>query len=427
MKKYLIPIVIVACVWFKTGIVKADDGKAALDSLIQIAIDRNPDILAQKDAYQSARYTEKAQGWLPDPQVSAALSNVPYNTLALDETPMSGIALGVSQMIPWPGKLANQKAVSGLNAVARQYSVKSYQNRVTRLLKSAYFNYSYFLFAAKIIDENITLLEALVDVAQTKYANGEGLAQDVLKAQTELSKMHDRKLEIVKMQRQALSNINMLLDQSPFMQDSLPAYLPDIPGDTVQMETLSGTAIEKNPSLAISLTQVEIAEKRKALAKSDYWPNLMLGFEYRIRERMEMDPVNGRDFISAKIGLSLPLWFWHNQNNRLDAAASQLQAQKYSYDSSRRNLEYQISDATWELDRLTQGYALYDQTIISQAQSALESANIAYQVGKVDFLNLLEAQRRLFELQLEKLKILRDYNKNYALLEELVGAKLERN
>ena len=64
---------------------------------------------------------------------------------------------------------------------------------------------------------------------------------------------------------------------------------------------------------------------------------------------------------------------------------------------------------------------LYDEVIIPQAEAALESANIAYQVGKVDFLNLLTAQLRLFELQIEELGMLKDYNQTLATLDEIVG------
>jgi len=49
------------------------------------------------------------------------------------------------------------------------------------------------------------------------------------------------------------------------------------------------------------------------------------------------------------------------------------------------------------------------------------SANIAYQVGKVDFLNLLTAQMRLFEIQIDRLKMLKDYNQTLAALDEIVG------
>ena len=392
-----------------------------LDSLINQAVINNPDLQTAEYHLRAAQSTAKSEGWLPDPNLTVALSNLPKSSLALDQTPMSGIALNFSQKIPWPGKLANKKGLANLQVDEYGYAESSWRNALIKEVKSAYFEYSYWNLTGRVVDHNIELMQQLVDVAQTKYANGEGLAQDVLNAQTSLSKLEDRKQNVIKMQNTALARLNILLNEPAYQWHELPAQLSDARLDSLDIDSLVVLADNSNPDLQMSKVKIAQGQKKKALAKSDYWPDLMLGLEYRIREKVPMDPVSGEDFVSGFAGISLPLWFWKTQNNKLASARQQLAAAKSMDESNRLKVEYQITDAVLNINRKYDSYEYYKDTIIPQAEAALESANIAYQVGKVDFLNLITAQMRLFELQIDNLGNLKDYNLQLAALDELVG------
>lgn len=423
-KIYLWMIILIVLNTF--NITEAVEKQPVIDSLIQKALEDNPDIAAARSEYQAAKFEEKASGWLPDPIISITGSNLPQSSLGLDHTPMSGISIGYSQKIPWPAKLGDQKNIAGLNAQNRNLVLSAWENTMVRMVKSVYFDFAYWKLTEDIVDENIMLMEALIEVARTKYANGEGLAQDVLSAQTSLSRIEDRKLNVVKMKREALANLNRLTDEPVFNLLDISAQLPAVDKSPAQIEPLIRSALENNPSLELSKNKVKLADERKSLARNGYWPDFTLGVEYRFRERVPMDAVDGEDFISARVGLSLPLWFWKNQNNRYKAAKENFRAAHFRRQSFEREIEYEITNAFLEMERRQQGFKLYDEIIIPQAKAALESANIAYQVGKVDFLNLLTAQLRLFELQIEKLGMLRDFNQKLIVLDELVGEKYVR-
>ncbi len=55
---------------------------------------------------------------------------------------------------------------------------------------------------------------------------------------------------------------------------------------------------------------------------------------------------------------------------------------------------------------------------------SLESAVSAYQVGKVDFLTLLDNLVTLFNFEIEYQRQLAEYNKALARLEEITGVEL---
>ncbi|MBD3168151.1 MAG: hypothetical protein GF307_01625 [candidate division Zixibacteria bacterium] len=395
-----------------------------LDSLIERAMINNPGIQGADYAYRAKNYKSKYAGALPDPVLSIAASNLPRSSLALDETPMTGIAIGITQKIPWFSKLGNLSSIANLDAEKAGFNKELIANETEMKIKQVYYNYSYWKLADSILDRYTDLTEALVEVAQTRYANGDGLAQDVLNAQTSLVKLEDREREAVRMTKSALSDLRRLTG-IPEEIDDLKGDLPGVLRQPIAIDPLIALAMENNPLIKSAESNIAISEKRESLAKAEYMPDIFLGFEYRIREEVAMDALPGEDFVSAKVGFSIPLWFGFKQNHKVDEASamrSTSESERYSIELFIKN---EIENTLLEIDRKAESIKLYEDSIIPLAKAALESSDIAYRVGKTDFLNRIMAQTRLMEFELERLKLLMEYNSALADIDELTGAKME--
>jgi len=59
------------------------------------------------------------------------------------------------------------------------------------------------------------------------------------------------------------------------------------------------------------------------------------------------------------------------------------------------------------------------------AQSAFDAATKGYQLGKFSFLEVLDAQRTLFQSRAQYLQALADYQRGYADIERLIGKALD--
>jgi len=66
-----------------------------LDTLIVTALRNNPDLKAVGFSSRSAEFKTGAAGKLPDPQLSFGLLNLPRSSFSFDETPMSGMSVGL--------------------------------------------------------------------------------------------------------------------------------------------------------------------------------------------------------------------------------------------------------------------------------------------------------------------------------------------
>jgi len=391
-----------------------------LDSLIMIALGRNPNIHAATHQQKAADYNAASTGLLPDPMLTAGFINLPRTSFSLDETPMTGFVLGLSQSIPWPGKISTWSNIARLQSENRAADLDYQRNRLVRLITIGYYHYAYLKLAEDILTENLHLLDNIIAVVRTRYANGRGTAQALLRVQTEKSRLENRLLMVVQKRSSALLDIARLADNPETASESIAVYLPPIPTDT----PIDNVA-EATPLLAGAAIRSSLAEQKLGLAKSGYWPDLVFGVDYRIRKNIPMDPVRGEDFLSFKVGLKLPLWFFKRQRNETAAAKKSYQAAQARERSLKNDLEQKAADIALILKSLRERTYGYDENILPRARAAGEAAQTAYENGLIDFDGYLISQLEIMNIELEKLELIRQYHQQSAILRELTTDRYE--
>ncbi|UCC44404.1 MAG: TolC family protein [Candidatus Zixiibacteriota bacterium] len=389
-------------------------GNHALDSIIKVALERNPAVHAAEYRHSAFEHQAKFAGWLPDPVLTAGILNLPRTSLRLDETPMSGVSLGLSQSIPWPGKSSARAGIARLDSDIRDMDLAAHRNSIIRQVTHHYYDYSHWMLVADILTESMQLVENITQVAQTRYSTGEGVLQDVLSAETSRARIENRILMARQKASSALVQLAHLTDNPGPMDTSVTPALPPIPLNEIQIPVELS-----NPILAKASFGSAVARRKLDLAKSQYWPNLTVGVDYRIRKDMPMDAVSGEDFLSFKVGLNLPMWFFARQRNQSAAARQLYNAAQAEEAAIRNSVKQQVADIVLILQSLRQRTEQYESTILPQAQAAGEAARVAYEVGKVDFNGFLSAQLETINVELERLELLKQYHQQKAALDEL--------
>ncbi|MGB8658379.1 MAG: TolC family protein [Candidatus Zixiibacteriota bacterium] len=395
-----------------------------LDSLIAQALRANPDLKAAESRYKAFEAQVPQAGSLPNPMFQATISNVSAKSWTLGKTLMSGHEYMLSQTIPFPGKLGfAQKASRGM----AQQSEQEYQSTKSFVLSELKQNY-YQLYQLQksiwITQENKQLLEDFAKIAATRYSVGEGLQQDVLKAQVEVSKMIDELISMEEMRRTTQAKINVLLARDP--QDSL--------GETEELtlqslslseEELQNLAIQNNPGLKGMEFEINAAESEYKMARREYWPDFALSLSYlRMRNDASMEPGAERNFVSASAGIEIPLYFWSKQKKKVEEKGFDLRSSRQKYEGMKNDLKFSVSELFYSLNKYRQQVELYQTAILPQARQSLESARVAYQVDKVDFMTLLDNQMTLYNYQIAFHQALTAYFQSVAQLEEIVGKPL---
>jgi outer membrane protein, heavy metal efflux system len=395
-----------------------------LDSLMAEAIRVNPDLKAAEQRFKAFEAQVPQAGSLPNPMFQATLLNVSTKSWKLGKMPMSGTEYMLSQTFPFPGKLGWAKKSARNMAQQTREDYQAARNFILSELKQNYYQLCQLQKSIEIARKNKQLLEDFAKIASTRYSVGEGLQQDVFKAQVEVTKMMDELISMEEMRRGTQAKINVLLARNP--QDSL--------GETAELmfqkvnyseDELQGLAVENNPGLKGMEFEINASEAEYKMARRDYWPDLTLSLSYlRMKNDPTMDLVAERNFVSASVGLELPLYFWSRQKKKVTEKNYDLKSSQQKYEGMKNDLKFMVSEQFYSLIKYQEQIELYQTSILPLARSSLESAQTGYQVGKIDFMALLDNQMTLYNYEIGYYLALSSYFQTVTKLEEVVGKPL---
>ncbi len=391
-----------------------------LQAAVNIAVQDNPN-LAQIQARSEAMAAIPSQvGTLPDPVISFNALNLPVDTFDLDQENMTQLQTGLSQVFPFPGKLALREEGASHEAEAAAHDVKEARWRLLRDVKKSWWSLFYLDRALEIISLNRKLLRQFVKIAQTKYEVGEGLQQDVLLAQLELSKLLDSEIRLKGARERVEAQLNALLDRPADQKISIPKTVVESIPPLLKEPSLFQLADRYRALLASRRESVSAARSRLDLAKKDFYPDFKVGAFYGVRD----DLPSGRsraDFLSLKLSMSIPIFTATKQQKAVDQRNKELMQRRYALQDNWNEVRAQISTAYGDYQQYKQQVELFKGGIIPQARQTVASMLAGYQVNKVDFLNLVRSQITLYNYETQYWKALTQANQALAQLTAMVG------
>jgi len=394
------------------------------DVLVEEALARNPRLQELKQKWAADEAVIPRAGALPDPIMSLNLLNLPVESLAFNQEPMTGKQIAVKQTFPFWGKLDTRQTIAEKGAEASRAMYQEACNRLIQDVRVAWLDIAFADRALDITAQNRDLMREYVKIAEQKYAVGRGLQQDVLKAQVELSKLEDKWLTWQRKRATLAARLNRLLNRpagQPFGPTSPLAF---IPLHTV-IDSLREQVKTHRPLLKAARFRVAQSAERIDLARKAYGPDITLFAAYTQRDMLQ-NGVGGADFVSGGVSFNVPLYFWRKQRKQVEENTLRYEGARQAYLEVENKALFTL-ESVWEsLQEEMQRLELYQTGIIPQASQALNAALTAYQTDKVDFLTLINQQLTLFNFELEYERILNDYLKNRARLEYVTGRRLKQ-
>jgi outer membrane protein, heavy metal efflux system len=393
-----------------------------LEKLVSDAVANNPEIRGAEAREQMYRSRAKQAGSWDDPMLMLKIQNgIISDPLNFRKDTMTQKVIGISQQIPYLGKRGVKTEIAEREADTYKWQIEEKKLEIARMVKEAYYQISFIDRASDIIDRNIAILDDFIKLAETRYTVGQGTQQDILKAQVERSKMLEMKINLVQQRRTQESNLNALLHRDPSTQvGKIPEY--EIGAFSRTPEELRASAEENRPMIKAINAAMEKARASERLAGRDYYPDFNVSFEYMQRDGV--DGQMGEDMYSLGVTFNLPF-----QRAKRAAAVAEAKAEASMAEAElaglKNTINQTIGDLRAQLERREKLVELYKNGLIPQARQTLESAVIAYRVGKVDFLSLLDARVALYNYEREYFDSLADYQMKKAQLEALIGKSLQ--
>lgn len=394
----------------------------SLDELIREAMVSNQDIASLEEKAHALRAEAPFAGSLKDPVVGFALLNLPVDSFAFDEQPMTQKQISLSQQVPWFGKLSLAQQGAELMATEQEAMVKAMRLSVARQLKDAWYELGFVERSLEINGRLREIVQQMVEVAETRYATGEGLQQDILNGQVQLSELIDRDVTLAAVKRRLQDTIGGLLNREDiFVGSSGHLALPDLV--MLDKENLTAQMLKLNPLISARRAAVMKAEIDVQLAEKDYMPDMNFTVAYGQRD----DLANGQDspdFFSAGVSFTVPLWQNTRQDSKLAGAKKRLSSARKSLQALQKSLPHKVDSVVAEINSAEESKGLYTDAISIQVEQWADSSLAAYAVGRVEFNTMLAARVRQLQTQLKEEQYISQVYRKIAELEEVVGQPL---
>lgn len=395
----------------------------SLEQALRLVEQDNPGLAEMQARAEAMAAIPSQAGTLPDPVISFGLVNMPVDSFDIGQEPMTQWQLGVSQQLPYPGKLALQEKTASLLADAAIQDTAEFRQHLLRDVKTLWWRLFYLDKTIGIVDLNKTLLRQFVEIAQTKYRVGQGLQQDVLLAQLELSKLIDRDIQLISMREQEAARLNALLNRPTDTRIKLPQQEQNelaLPALKPRNEIFE-LAKENRPVLEQQRRLVDAAQTRKQLAEKDLLPDFNLSAGYGLRQGHNVDRSSRSDFLSLQLGVSVPLFAERKQKMAISQRNSEVKQQQFALQDEWTSVQSDISTAITAYQQARKQQALLQTGIIPQARQTVASMLAGYQVNKVDFLNLVRAQITLYNYETTLWQVISEAKTTLAKLTASVG------
>ncbi len=332
----------------------------------------------------------------------------------------------ISQMFPWFGKIEARTDAAAASAKAAYYQYQAEKLKLFAKVKHAVYEYAYLHEAIGIAEQNLELLKHFEQVAQARYRTAATTHPDIIRAQIELALMEDHLTSLRNMQAPMVSGLNAILNRDS--QEPLAWPKNETAFMTLDSEQVFSLIEEQNPELAALKKEIQAARHQLELAQKRYYPDVSVGVDWIQTDSARMPNTwgSGRDPIVAMVSVNIPLWA-----DSYKAGENQARAKIRKARSRQMQTEYDLAahaaDVLYDVEETHRKAQLYKNTLIPRAKEMLEVSESAYRNGSVDFLNLVDAQRKLLTFELTWLRILTDHLQGLAEIEVLVGGVLPQN
>jgi outer membrane protein TolC len=397
----------------------AQSGKPRLnvDQLVDEALQNNPEISAVKIRWEVFKEKIPQSYALEDPMFGFGIVNLPTNFSFKDED-MTMKEFSISQKFPFPGKRPLMKQMASREAEAVSAEIQGRIHQIIKDVKAAYYDLSHNYRTTEVTQRNKRILEDFAKIAETRYAVGEGIQQDVFKAHVEVSKVVDDLIMLGQRKRALEAKLNALLNRPPEtpMGEPEEVVFRKFP---FTIEELQKMALEMNPTLKGMKKMIEAKEKAYALAKREYYPDFNFKFAYGQRDNGP--DMKRRDMLTGMVEMNIPIFYKSKQDRKVAETKAEVLATEAQYRAMKNEVLFMITDMASMIQRGERQLELYKTGIIPQASLQINSAMSAYRVNRADFMTLLDSQMTLYKYELEYHQALTEYEKNVANIGAAVG------
>lgn len=384
-----------------------------LEQALALALLHNPGLVAGSHGMGAARARARQARLAPNPEIEVAIEEYNRNGEGFDS---SEVALVLSQQFEMGGKRRHR-----VNVAAAEGEMTGWDYESARL--DVFSETRQRFSKALASQQELALAEAASEaVKQTHRAVEERVnagKEPPLQASRAAAERERADLAVLEAKSDtAVARLRLAAmwagngEHIEGVEGDLENVLPALPAMDVLRPRLAD-----NPELARADAELRVRETVLAAEKAARIPDLEAAVGVSFYQEDESDA------LAFGIGVPLPI-FDRNQGN-IASARHETEQARVELKAARTALEAELAESHAELTMAHAKVLALRSKALPTAEDAYEAAREAYRQGKYGFLDVLDAQRSVFDLKREMVAALTAYHSAIVAIERLATTSIE--
>ena len=323
-----------------------------------------------------------------------------------------------------PTRLWNAVTAAKLGVQRQDISVREAEHNTAVSVMDAYYRVILASEQLEAVESELTSREEFLEISRRRLRVEMGTALDTLQAAVSLANLLPQRHRAEQTLRNTGSELNMLLGRDPLEPISIERAL-EIETSPIEPAALTRFVQERPDVQQIGVWE-KILRKNRGAQKSMHRPYLSMEGSYGYVGR-EIDTITeeGHDFWSARVALSVPLFdglLTRGQVKETEAAIRRTQLEALDV---RRQAELEILAVAGDLQasRSTLAAAELNE---ARAADALRQMTLRYELGKAEYLDVLNAEYDRFAARSNVIQAKYDVLRLTASLKRALGVSPEQ-
>lgn len=360
---------------------------ATLTRLIAESLAARPE-LARSEAVAHAEGERTSQaGALPNPMLQIGIQNDGFTSIEVGRMETSFVSLMASQTLPWPGKRGLRTQLARLDATQARHTVTRVRLSTEAEVRRSYWDLLLARDRLELLDQLVALWQKSSGIARVRYETAGGAQSDVLRAQLELNRLEQRRLGLEAEERARAQAINRLRARPLGQPIVTTTHIRDLPA----LASFEGTfseerSLRQSPELKAAQLDTLRAERSVALAQKSNYPDLTVSAG--VMYRGALPPM-------WLLALAGPVPVFGQQSHAVAENRAWGSAAQKQVATIEQVLRWRSEERRGAFVALRKMADIYQQSLLIQSRATADSTLAQYQVGKVSFASVLEANAGL--------------------------------
>jgi cobalt-zinc-cadmium efflux system outer membrane protein len=388
-----------------------------LDEAIELALQHNHNLLAQRTTVQQSQAQQTTANMRPNPELFADWDYVPVfspsaqNTSYLQASTEADI--GLSYLIE-RGKKRQARLQAAKDATAVAVStVADNERTLTFQVASQYLTVELAESTLDLAQQDLKSYQNTVELTELRYRSGAISQDDYLKIKIQLLQFQNDVAQAQLSKVQGLSDLRQLLGtESVPVNYDLSSQL-EYQAVKFNLEDLQMQALQMRPDLREAQQGITAANSQYLLAKAGAKQDVTVSGNY--------SRVNGINAMSFY--MSIPLAIFNRNQGEIARTRYALTEAQESAKQTNNQVVTDVHDAYYNVQTNDQIVQQYLSGYLAEAQTDREIAEYSYQRGAASLLDFLDAERNYRATQLAYRQVLASYLTAIEQLREAVGTR----